>query len=84
MMFEPAFAHPMYPPLPRTNYVFRYIQELGLKDVEMVNLDLAEKQHKAPEFLKVGERGGGTEGGGRGALLEGEGWEWGWGDFECV
>lgn len=31
----------------------RYMKELGLSDFELLNLDLAEKQHKAPEFLKV-------------------------------
>lgn len=40
-------------PRSRGRIVEWYIQELGLKDVELVNLDMAEKQHKAPEFLKV-------------------------------
>lgn len=40
-------------PRSRGRIVEWYIQELGLKDVEMTNLDLAEKQHKAPDFLKV-------------------------------
>lgn len=31
----------------------RYIKEIGLNDVELANMDLAEKQHKAPDFLKV-------------------------------
>jgi hypothetical protein len=30
-----------------------YIKELGLQGVELTNMDMAEKQHKAPEFLKV-------------------------------
>jgi glutathione S-transferase len=40
-------------PRSRGRIVEWYIQELGLKDVEMANLDLAEKQHKAPDFLNV-------------------------------
>jgi hypothetical protein len=29
------------------------MKELGLSDFELLNMDMAEKQHKAPEFLKV-------------------------------
>jgi len=35
----------------------RYIKEIGLNDVELANMDLAEKQHKTPEFLQVSHTG---------------------------
>jgi hypothetical protein len=32
----------------------RYLRELGIKDVEFVNIDYHDKkEHKAPEYLKV-------------------------------
>jgi len=40
-------------PRSRGRIVEWYMKELGLSDFELLNLDLAEKQHKAPEFLKV-------------------------------
>jgi hypothetical protein len=31
----------------------RYIKELGLQDVELINLDLQKQETKTPDYLKV-------------------------------